>query len=337
MPDHYLLEVIRKVDETHKGLGKLVAMEMLAVKAKKALIVISPSGTGKSTASYFVAQHCQIAKYYDRLTVAGMRRLKDELTGFQGLIVIDDLSKARSSHVLINTLCGLTELCYSHFLSSQTAWEGYSIENFNGSVIFNIQPILFAKVVREAEYETSVRDKAIRYYHLFRPVKPNQDLPPMKLNWGIDIKNVTREEIKDFNTDKLMRIFMLQFGESRAIQHLTALLRATAALDRSRTVRDIDCEVLYEIMKQTYVEKYALSRQQLEGEIKFNRNFYYLLVEFATHGEFTLDQICQTYKVSQATARYWLDSLQPFWTISSKSPTKYKPSEEMRKILSEVV
>jgi hypothetical protein len=44
---HKLRQIIQQVNRTHKGLGNMVAMNLLAAKAKKTLLNVAPAGTGK--------------------------------------------------------------------------------------------------------------------------------------------------------------------------------------------------------------------------------------------------------------------------------------------------
>lgn len=43
-----LLETIKGIEDTHRGLGRLVGMTLVNALAKKTTLVISPSGCGKS-------------------------------------------------------------------------------------------------------------------------------------------------------------------------------------------------------------------------------------------------------------------------------------------------
>ena len=43
---HKLRQLIKTVNKTHKGLGQLIAINLLAAKAKICLLNISPAGCG---------------------------------------------------------------------------------------------------------------------------------------------------------------------------------------------------------------------------------------------------------------------------------------------------
>lgn len=72
-------------------------MNLLAAKAKKALLNVAPADCGKSTATNSVAYALrERSKRFTSLTLAGLVRLKAEFEGFDGHIVIDDLGAEKS-------------------------------------------------------------------------------------------------------------------------------------------------------------------------------------------------------------------------------------------------
>jgi len=44
---HKLHQLIKQVNKTHKNLGQLLAINILAAKAKKAILNVAPAGCGK--------------------------------------------------------------------------------------------------------------------------------------------------------------------------------------------------------------------------------------------------------------------------------------------------
>ena len=46
---HKVTDLIHAVESTHKGLGRLAGMTLVASKARQCLITVSPPGCGKST------------------------------------------------------------------------------------------------------------------------------------------------------------------------------------------------------------------------------------------------------------------------------------------------
>ena len=54
MTQHTLAQLVKKVNKTHKGLGPLIAMNLIAAKARKCILNVAPAGCGKSTATDIV-------------------------------------------------------------------------------------------------------------------------------------------------------------------------------------------------------------------------------------------------------------------------------------------
>ncbi|GAH53676.1 unnamed protein product, partial [marine sediment metagenome] len=45
---HQLYDIMTNVDKSHLGLGKAVAFSVICVKARQCLLLVAPSGCGKS-------------------------------------------------------------------------------------------------------------------------------------------------------------------------------------------------------------------------------------------------------------------------------------------------
>ncbi|MBA7692436.1 hypothetical protein ES703_101003 [subsurface metagenome] len=187
---HYLQKVIDAVDKTHPHLGKPCAVAMLAIKAKKLLLLVSPRGCGKSRVTSFVGLSYPNPLLEDRLSVAGLAAIKGDLNDYQGVLVVDDIAKTQTPYARISTLTTIAELVYSHYCISHLSGTNFEIRNFCGAALVNIQPILLKEVVKSSEWEASMMDKSMRYYHLYRPQEPNPMPPKVTLDWGIDTARV---------------------------------------------------------------------------------------------------------------------------------------------------
>ncbi len=53
---HQMYAIIDKVNSTHLGLGSAVAFSIICVKAHMCMLLIAPSGTGKSVITDMVAR-----------------------------------------------------------------------------------------------------------------------------------------------------------------------------------------------------------------------------------------------------------------------------------------
>ena len=95
---HQIRKLIKQMDKTHKGLGAMIAMNLIAAKAKMCILNIAPAGCGKSVATDSVTLMLgQQAHKYTSLTLAGLKHLTEELTQFAGHITIDDLGGEKRS------------------------------------------------------------------------------------------------------------------------------------------------------------------------------------------------------------------------------------------------
>jgi energy-coupling factor transporter ATP-binding protein EcfA2 len=331
-----LRRLISLTDKTHKGLGKLTALELTTAKARKTLLVIGSSATGKSTASDFVSSVVPHSRREDKFTVSGLKRLFRELSNSRAVIIVDDLTKAHTHYSRIATVVSLAELIYSHNVAVHTGKESFEVIGFEGSSIINLQPSLFSEIVKSQEWETSLLDKTFRYYHLIRPVDPTVAKIKVNVDWGYEIEQVIDIKIKDELKEKLIEVGKNFWTEARAQEHCIDLLRAIASFDRRSYINDDDAELLLEFLKISNLEKYILIKTAPESPVHLHKSLLYLLTEFISYGEFTLGDICRDYRISEITARRWLDGLGGYWIISQKSPVKYAPSKQLRRIMDEI-
>ncbi|GAI40024.1 unnamed protein product, partial [marine sediment metagenome] len=170
---HYLKSVIADIDRSHSRLGKAVAFTMISAKARKALIIVSPAGMGKSTTSNVLATHHPEVIVIDAISEAGLSAKQDLFTDYGGVVVIDDLGKLGSHYRRLHTLIAMSELVYSHYQKSYMWGNPIDITNFTGSAILNVQPAILGSLIASDEWEVVLMDKTIRYYHFYRPIHPN--------------------------------------------------------------------------------------------------------------------------------------------------------------------
>ena len=326
---HYLRHVWEEVDKTHPKLGRGVVVAMLAVKARKLLLIVSPRGCGKSRISSFVGNSAPVHMTRDRLSVAGLSTLQDELNGFEGVIVVDDIAKTQTAYARINTITTLAELVYSHYCSSNLAKMVYDIRDFYGSAIVNVQPVLLRKLVESNEWEASIQDKSIRFYHLHRPLNPNPDVPKVELTWGTNLAEVNPPRSAGALSLQLQKVAEPQWGRSRLFEHIGDLLRAAAALDGRKVVRPRDYHLLIDALKPMQVEALVMDKRDFESQRYLYSNKLAVMTEYITYGQFTLRQLADDYKVSQSQAYRLMNVELNDWRIVAKSPTTYAPSDNL--------
>lgn len=330
---HYLQNLIKEIDKTHPHLGNLAAMCQLSIKAKKLLLVVSPRGCGKSRISSFIGAAMPGASLQDRLSVAGLGFLKEEFNGFQSVVVVDDIAKCQTSYARITTITTLGELVYSHYCKSALIGTVYNIENFYGSAIVNVQPVLLKELVKSDEWEASIQDKSIRYYHLYRPQEPNSSVPEVEIQWGKSLDSVAKVDSAGKLLNELKVIGSIQWGLARTKEHISDLLRAAAALDNRDKVTQADLAILLKIIRPLSYEGLIGSKTAFESERNINSNLLAILTEYVTYGKFTLAQIAQDYKLSLSQCYRIMQQCSLQWTEVTKSPTSYAPSADFLKEL----
>lgn len=329
-------DLIENVESTHEELGSLVAMLHIAVKAKKLTLVISPSGCGKSTAMSVIGNALPSAIRPDRLSIAGLMAMQDKLTSFRSVVVVDDIATTQTDYARKTTITTLVALVYTHRIESAMMGIEYEIEDFYGSALIGIQPVLLRDLMLSEEWDASIQDKALRYYHLHRPLKPVIGLPDVKLPLGLDIATVEdfEPDNKDGNWRKLMALGDCQWSRARSKEHLKDMLKAVASIEQRRQVEPADYIMLAELLKPMAVETIVVEKEQLEGERYLNNSLLALLCEYYTYGgQFALAQVATDYKISLSQCYRVMQSQNGFWQQISKSPTIYKPSKRLAGIL----
>lgn len=327
----YIENLINDVEKTHKNAGKLMAISQIAVKARKTIMIISPSGCGKSTVMNLLNKNIENAIMPDKISVAGLAIMADRLTGFRSVIIVDDITTTQTEYARKTTITTLVALTYSHRIQTIMAGQEFTIDDFYGSAIIGVQPIILKSLMLLEEWDGSIQDKALRYYHMFRPLTPSISLPKIDFNRGLDI-----EKIQDFEPNinneywyKLLELGYSQWSRARTVEHMKDMLKSIACLENRNTVIDNDYTVLYELLKPMALENVVVTKEQLEGERYLNSILLLLLVEYYTYdGKFTLAQVAQDYKLSISQC-YRIMASQKFFKQVSKSPTIYEINEQI--------
>lgn len=332
----YIDDLIKDVEKTHHNYGLLVAMCQVAVKARKFMLIVSPSGCGKSRAMEYIARNTPDAYRPTSLSTASLANKVDLLTSFRSVIVIDDISTIQTTYGRNATITTLSALCYSHRVEPSMAGYDFAIEDFYGSALIGIQPIMLKDLMLASEWESSIQDKAIRYYHLYRPLYPVLDFPNSKITWGIDIDLVDDFEldIKNDNLSYLMELGYTQWSKARVKEHLIDMLKALASLEGRRYIISDDYAMLAKLLKPMIIENITVVKEDLEGERYLDNNLLALLTEYYTYGgEFALAQIAQDFKITLSQCYRIMQTQNGYWQQIQKSPTIYRPSTKLLKEL----
>lgn len=332
----YIQDLIDDVNKTHKNLGELVAVLQIATKARKMVLIISPSGCGKSCAMDTLAQHLKDKIKPDKLSIAGLVVIADSLNNSKSSILVDDIATTQTDYARKTTITTLVALVYTHRVESIMNGVNFSIEDFYGSAIVGVQPIMLKTLMLMDEWEASIQDKALRYYHLYRPLQPHKGLPDINWQQGIDIEKVQdfEPDRKDKNWTKLIALGESQWSIARNKEHNVDMLKAVAALENREQVISDDYAVLSHLLKPMAIENVVVTKEQLEGERILDSNLLALLTEYYSYGDnFPLIQIARDYKITVQQAYKIMKNQDGNWQQTSKSPTKYRPSDKLIDVL----
>lgn len=331
----YINELVANVNKTHKNFGELVAICQIAVKARKFVLIVSPSGCGKSRVMDYICKSTIGSYQPTQISVASLGNKTDLLTDFRSVIGIDDISSIQTPYARTATINTLSQLCYMHRVEPSMHGFDFSIEGFRGSAIIGIQPIILRDLVIAPEWESSIKDKSLRYYHLFRPIEPNLGFPTFELKQGIDIDDVTIEiDVESKIWQDLLKLAYSQWSKARAIEHITDMLRAISALENRKKVADKDYELLYRLLKPMAIENVVISKESLEGEWILDSDLLALLTEYYSYnGVFSLADISQDFQIRLAMAYRIMQRQNGNWQQSMKKPTRYRPSEKLKEML----
>jgi len=334
---HQIRKLIKEIDKTHKGLGAMIAINIIASKAKLFILNIAPSGCGKSvTTDTVTAILGETANKYTSLTLAGIKHLMKELEQYAGHILIDDLGSEKSQWSRISTVTVLASLIHTHFVDKITQAGRIRVMNFYGSASVNIQPVLMNGIVADEDWIAVIRDKALRYYHLIRPTNPKPLTRTPNIELHIPIQEVMHPQQKGKLWHQLVAIGLTQWSYARVKEHMPKLLKAMAAVDGRTHTNAEDYRLLIKLLKPMQLERYVLESYGFESGRTFDNNAYCILVELASHGNPPLETISEDYKISPNTVTRLAQSAQIWCWIKSNSPKRLMPTEQTEKILKTV-
>lgn len=335
----YTRNFIAEINKTHNNLGNLVAVCRLVVEANKFALIVSPSGCGKSTAMSFIGKHTTGSWLPTSISIASLVNKVEKLTSFRSVIIVDDIATIQTSYSRQTSITTLSQLCYSHRVEPSMVGFDFCVEDFYGSALVGIQPIILRDLMIAPEWDASIQDKVLRYYHLYRPLNPQIGLPKIENIKGIGLDKVSEPDTSNKLFIELLTLGETQWSKSRSKEHIIDLLKALASLEQHINIQDADYLLLLELLKPMAFEALAVSKEELEGERIFDNNMLALLVEYYTYNEqFSLAQVAIDFKfgktaLSLSQCYRIMDRQNGLWKQISKSPTIYTASPELKKML----
>lgn len=330
---HELYNVIKGVELTHARLGKALAFALLCVKAKKCLLIVAPAGTGKSTITWTLNGVFKEAKVFDSVTRSGLAFFQDELQSFRSVAIIDDMGKIDTPYSRMATLSTFAELCYSHFIAKHTISTHIEINDYQGSAVLNVQPAILAFCIAAAEWEAVIMDKTVRYYHLYRPLKPQRTLPKIEIESNITIDEVELTGMDGKRWDSLLTIGHSQWSDARALEHIEDLLKSAAAWDGRKQVDVSDYKLIWELIRPLQLERYLVQKYGLESDRVFELDLLALIVERASWNKLDIKRVCRDYKCSPSTVYQVVARLTDYFSIGVIDPNRIRLTPRTKEIL----
>ena len=120
----------------------------------------------------------------------------------------------------------------------------------------NCQPLILKRILQAPEFETDIRDKVIRYYHLYRVKSTNTSIPVSATKWRYGWKMVSFpvELMKSAFYKHGIRNFHHEFSSGRSVEHFVALCKASAAVNERTEVEIADMWLVGRITRCFYLE-----------------------------------------------------------------------------------
>jgi hypothetical protein len=269
----------------------------------------------------------------DSVTRNGLVALQDVLSGYTGTVVVDDLGKVDTLFSRVSTVVTFAELVYSHFVNKHTGVTHLDIRDFNGAAVLNIQPGILEALVQADEWEANLRDKVIRYYHLYRPVEPRQDGFSVKVDWGLPVTEVKPPNLDKAGLEMLLQGQIPPWSRARTPEHLKALLQAAAALDGRDRVNRSDYQVVARLLRPVLVETQLVYKDHLEGKAQLDALAVYLLGEFASYPRLTLRDLALDFCLSTVQAARVMAQATKWARLERQSEISFRPSSAMETLL----
>jgi hypothetical protein len=327
-------QLYNDIESTHRGLGKLVLFDALSDIANRCVLTIGCAGTGKSRASDLIFEKCDRSKLkIDSVTVSGLRKIQNALSWNFMSIIVDDLSKGQTEYSQIATVSVFSTLCYTGQIVKLTGQLELSIQGFKGCALINLQPLLLRKIARLPEFETDIRDKAIRFYHLYFPINENIDKPRTSVTYRY-LKELNLNIKESDYEDEAFENFRYMFSKARAREHLLAYLNASAILNRRSEVIDADFELIYELSKIFRIEQYILIKRGLEGVRELDENLLPLLSAIATFKTPSIKELSFRFGIKKTRLYEIIQELTDY-CILVKNSGKIIPTDYTKEILKE--
>lgn len=333
MDPHPVTDLQDAVNFSHPGLGALAAISLIAVKARKCLINVSPPGCGKSAITDWLLEAAPNAFKKGSMTKSSLKRYEEEMNGFTGQLLFDDLGDIDTEWGRIQTMVTMAAMCYGHFVAKDNNDMTLDIDDFYGGIVLNIQPTVLAEAMKHPTWHSNLADKSIRYYHLHRAVVPNHAKVEAPIDWGLEFNEI---ETYTGNSDlwqDILKIGYEQWTRARAIEHCSDLLKAVTALGRTPQPGELEVEILHTLMLPMTVEMEVVEMAGFGEKATLNTGLLYLLTEFASYPSVTYQIIAQDMRIRERRVHVILEFMTEWFEKLGTSPVRLQPTPRLKQVL----
>ena len=229
------------------------------------------AGTGKTTGVNAALQNNGKTNIQlDSLTRSGLKTYEDQLSGFEGILCVQDLGSIDTAYSLAESLKVLAVLAYERQIAKNNSLMELSIKDFKGATITTAQPIMMTKLLRNYSWEAVLSDKVIRYYHMYRPVNTTAKALSAKIPWGISLDKVAVPDTIRKEVARFCKSEITQWSYARGIEHITDMVKAAAAFRKSTKVQAPDLQTVHEIIKPLWYEKHLVRKTAFEAHTSYD-------------------------------------------------------------------
>lgn len=323
------------IHETHPGLERLALFRAVAECADKPTFIIGPSGTGKTMTQKWLRSNIkrQLIEW-GAVGISTFKTYNERLQAEPTSILIEDLSVAKNLDIMIKTAFFLTHMTYEKRLVREVQPFPIAVHHFSGSCQIDFQPFILAAMTLETEWETDIKDKSLRWYHLRMPLEAHLQPPTnppkhiLTLRY-LDSNKTTFSDglkrLKDYHA--MLHNFRHEFTEGRAEEHADDLLRALALVNGRKEVRKSDVALLEHLSRNFRVEMEIFEKRHLEGRRHLNPDILPILGMMATYRSYPVDKVMLHFQVKRTQIYNILNGVSDYVRTTGKTssiiPTDY--------------
>jgi len=315
--------IIENVDSDHVGLEGLALMSAVCDASNRSLLAIGVSGTGKSTVAFWVRDSVKRSYIMPHgITVNGLKDYSERLSNNSVSVIVEDLSRSGTDYMQVATVSVLAGLAYTGYISKHNQSLHLDISGCKMSALIYAQPLILKKLVAVNEFESDIKDKCLRFYHLIKPVDPK----PTGLHTSQKWKSIDREEVKKSGVDEeIVSNLRAEVSKARAYEHCEALLKGSAVVNDRRVVTEADRWLVRRLTKNFNIENTIYYKEHLEGARELDVDLLPLFTMLLTYPKVTIKSIAEEYGgLSTSRTKHILSELGKWVLLNSDTihPTK---------------